>query len=367
MITISLCMIVKNEEDILERCLDSVSQLVDEIIIVDTGSTDQTKKIAGIYTDKIYDFQWIDDFSAARNYAFEKATKDYIFWMDADDIILADDIVRFKKLKEELTFDTDIIMMHYNAGFDEQGRTIFSYYRERLSKRSRNFKWQEPVHEYLQFGGKIVHSDVCITHAKKKEMINSRNLKIYENLLDKGEKLTPRGTYYYARELKDNGRLEEAAKMFDQFLESGLGWLEDNITACSELAKCYQLTDRPQKALESTLRSFYYDTPRAELCCQIGYHFKTQDEYRQAAFWFELALKVERPINSWGFYQEDYSSYIPSLECAVCYDKLGDIEKAEQYNDMAALYKPDSPSVIYNKNYFDSKKKASLISEGAKE
>ena len=70
MLTISLCMIVKNEEKILRRCLDSIKGLMDEIIIVDTGSTDNTRKIAEQYTEKVYDFEWIHDFSAARNFAF---------------------------------------------------------------------------------------------------------------------------------------------------------------------------------------------------------------------------------------------------------------------------------------------------------
>ncbi len=72
--TISLCMIVRNEEKVLARCLESVRGCVDEIVIVDTGSSDATKEIAARYTDRIYDFEWIDDFSAARNYAFEQAT-----------------------------------------------------------------------------------------------------------------------------------------------------------------------------------------------------------------------------------------------------------------------------------------------------
>ena len=63
-------MIVKNEEAVLERCLESLKGLFEEIVIVDTGSTDSTKEIATKYTDKIYDFQWINDFAAARNYAF---------------------------------------------------------------------------------------------------------------------------------------------------------------------------------------------------------------------------------------------------------------------------------------------------------
>ena len=73
MITVSLCMIVKNEERILARCLDSIADLMDEIIIVDTGSGDATKKIAANYTDQIYDFTWTGDFAAARNFAFSKA------------------------------------------------------------------------------------------------------------------------------------------------------------------------------------------------------------------------------------------------------------------------------------------------------
>ena len=70
----SLCMIVKNEEAVLKDCLDSLQALMDEIIIVDTGSVDRTKEIAARFTDKVYDFVWVDDFAAARNFAFSKAT-----------------------------------------------------------------------------------------------------------------------------------------------------------------------------------------------------------------------------------------------------------------------------------------------------
>ena len=79
---ISLCMIVRNEEAVLGRCLDSVADLVDEIILVDTGSTDNTKAVAAEYAAKIYDFPWCDDFSAARNYAVSQAVGDYWLWLD---------------------------------------------------------------------------------------------------------------------------------------------------------------------------------------------------------------------------------------------------------------------------------------------
>lgn len=82
---ISLCMIVKNEEKNLPRCLDSVKDVVDEMIIVDTGSSDKTKEIARSYGAKVFDFKWIDDFAAARNYSLEKATGEWILVLDADE------------------------------------------------------------------------------------------------------------------------------------------------------------------------------------------------------------------------------------------------------------------------------------------
>ena len=84
MITLSLCMIVKNEEDVLGRCLSCMDGIADEIVIVDTGSTDRTREIALQFTSKVYDFPWRDDFAAARNFAFSKATMDYTLWLDAD-------------------------------------------------------------------------------------------------------------------------------------------------------------------------------------------------------------------------------------------------------------------------------------------
>ena len=80
MITISLCMIVKNEEKVLARCLDSIADLMDEIIIVDTGSSDNTKEIAKKYTDKIYDFAWIDDFRRHVIILFPRRQKSIFMW-----------------------------------------------------------------------------------------------------------------------------------------------------------------------------------------------------------------------------------------------------------------------------------------------
>src|SRR5699024_2619925 len=141
MVTVSLCMIVKNEEDVLARCLDSVHHLVDEINIVDTGSTDNTIEIARKYTDRVFRFEWTGRFSDARNESFKYATKDYIFYLDADDVLLEKDQEKFKKLKETLDPVVDSVSMFYHAGTDEFGNITLSYRRNRLVKRSRNFRW----------------------------------------------------------------------------------------------------------------------------------------------------------------------------------------------------------------------------------
>lgn len=353
MTTISLCMIVKNEQDIIARCLNSVKDIVDEIIIIDTGSTDNTKKIVKDFTNKVFDFDWINDFSAARNYSYSKATMDYILWLDADDVILEEDRVKLKQLKQSIDPAVDIVMMKYNVGFDAQGDVNFSFFRERLSKRAGNYLWYEPVHEYLQMSGNIINVDICITHKKNNIPVPGRNLAIYEEIVSQGKELTTRGLYYYARELKDNGRYDDAIKYFNKFLDSEKGWLEDNITACSELAKCYIINNDGKISLKAMLRSFEYDTPRAELCCQIGYYYKNKGIYYQAVFWFNLARKLKEPENSWGFINHDSWGYIPCIELSVCYNKLGNIEKAIKYNNKAAEYKPDDPSVLHNKKYFE--------------
>lgn len=235
MVTISLCMIVKNEEDVIARCLDSVKDIVDEIIIVDTGSTDNTKEIVKGYTDKVFDFEWIDDFSAARNYSFSKATKDFILWLDADDVILEKDREKFKQLKQNLDNKVDAVMMKYNVGFDKNGNVTLSYFRERLSKRINNYQWMEPVHEYLKVNGNTINSDICITHKKERVAVQGRNLSIYKKNISKGMNLTPRGLYYYARELFYNREYDDAIKHFNKFLDTEEGWVEDNISSCYTL------------------------------------------------------------------------------------------------------------------------------------
>lgn len=353
MISISLCMIVKNEENTLDRCLSSVAKAVDQIIIVDTGSTDGTKAIARTYTEAVADFVWIDDFAAARNYAFSLAEMDYILWLDADDMLEEEDLAKLIALKQTLDPTVDSVTMNYHLGFDEYGHVSFSLRRNRLVKRSNNFRWIGAVHEYLEVGGHIWDSDIAVTH-RGDDQHGDRNLNIYLKKLSRGEAFSPRDTYYFANELRDHRIFELAAHYYEKFLNQGQGWVEDNLAACGKLADCFHALGDRTKELQYILQSFQYAPPRPEFCCRLGFRFLQQNEYATAIFWYKLALDTPIPEKNWGMQNTSYSTWLPHLQLCVCYDRLGQHETAYTHNELARQYRPNDPSIVSNKKYLET-------------
>lgn len=349
--TFSLCMIVKNEEKHLSRCLDSVKGIFDELVIVDTGSTDETKRVAYAYTDKVYDFAWCDDFSAARNASFSHATGDYVAWLDADDRLDEESRVKWEQLKTTLEPQTDAVMMPYAAA------PGFVYYRERLVKRMAHFSWVGFVHEVLPVRGNIVYSDITVHHTPEKARgVSERNLRLYEKKLAAGVRFTARETYYYARELLEHQKNERAATYLKQFLDMPHGWFADKTEACLLLYSLYAETDN-DSARQYLTRALGYEqvTPRA--LCLMGDECLRTNRLQQALFWYRAALECPKEYRKSGFVQTDYEVYYPALSLCVCYDRLGDRKTAAEYNEMAAGVHPTSEAVQYNREYFDMRTK----------
>lgn len=350
-VTVSLCMIVRDEEDVLERCLSSIEGIVDEIIIVDTGSTDRTKEIARKFTDKIYDFEWIDDFAAARNYAFSKADKDYILWLDADDYFTDEDRQLLCETIQTLDRSVDSVTMPYHVFVDEKQKAVHSIRRNRLVRRACGFRWIGAVHEYLEVYGNIIHSDTAVKHNKVKSYTD-RNLRIYRKLEAAGAAFSPRDMYYFANELKDNQLYEEAVVYYEKFLATGMGWIEDKINACIKLALCYSRLHEKSKALLALFRTMEYDKPRAEACCRIGSMFFEVNMTEISIYWYELALTLTRPEDPLAMLESEAWTWLPHLQLCMCYFRLGDHEKANEHNEIALSYHPTHPSMIHNKQFF---------------
>ncbi|MEH7525214.1 glycosyltransferase family 2 protein, partial [Bacillus sp. JJ1503] len=160
--TISLCMIVKNEETYLRRCLESVKNQVDEIIIVDTGSTDSTIGIAEEFETSIFTYEWDKDFAAARNFSLEKAKSDYILVLDADEYLDEDTNLQMV-INEKKDFYIINLKNYMDGGYITIHQAI------RLFKNKMNLKYYGKIHEHLNihdfnnltndFAGFVIHHD----------------------------------------------------------------------------------------------------------------------------------------------------------------------------------------------------------------
>lgn len=361
MISISLCMIVKNEEEVLARCLDTVKDIVDEINIVDTGSTDATVEIAKRYTDRVFYFEWIGDFAAARNESFKYATKDYILYLDADDVLLEADQEKLKNLKMTLDPSVDSVSMYYNAGQDSYGNVTLQYRRNRLVKRSRNFKWKGDCHQYLEVYGKIINSDIAVTHKKIRHSVG-RNLSIYQKKIDRGDIFTARDYFYYGNELRENGYYEKAIESYNNNIQMKEGWIEDKVYACLNKADCYRFIGKTEEEILSLFESFQFSkTPRPETCSRIGYYYQRMNDYQSAIFWYKLATELDVDFNKWSFTYPAYSTWYPHLQMCVCYYNLQDFEQAYFHNEKAREYRPDDERILFNKELLESKINSNLL------
>ena len=359
MSTISLAMIVKNEEKTLARCLNSIKEAVDEIIIVDTGSTDSTKQIAKKFTNNVYDFEWVNDFSKARNYAFSLSTSDNIMWLDADDVVPKTTLEKIKILKTILAPQKiDMVFMLYATSFNLSNEPTFKFYRERIVKNHSGYIWQDPVHEAITPSGNIFYLNHYIEHRKDTiKKYSNRNLKIYQDLISTNVVLSPRQQFYYARELMYNNKISASIKVFEKYLKNDSLWLENRINAHIDLYNCYLIKNNIKKARNTLIKTLEFTTPRAEIMCKIADTFLMENDIDTAIFWYKLALNYEPNIRSGGFFQMEYYNIYPLLNLCVCYHKKGDDNLAKEYNDKAGKVDPKNEPYLKNKKFFSRLKK----------
>ncbi len=331
MITVSLCMIVKNESKVLSRCLDSIADLVDEIVIVDTGSTDDTVAIARLYTDRVYDFKWIDDFSAARNYAFSLCECDYIYSADADEILNDENREKFRILKESLDPEIEIVQMYY--GNQLENGTVYNFDRElrpKLFKRVRKFTWIERVHETVRTDPVVFDSDIEITH---KPLSNhaSRDYRVFEDMIRNGEKFSPRLFSFYAKELFVSGEKDDFRKAEDFFTQiaDGEETTPDDLrfAICIVVKAAYWRQDY-LKMYRYAMKEVAGD-PCSEICFLLGSYYEDLRDYKEAAIWYyNAAFECHSILNI--KYEKEYA-----LQGLVdVYNNLGLTEQAREYEKL---------------------------------
>jgi glycosyltransferase involved in cell wall biosynthesis len=231
-------MIVKNEEVNLPRCLDSASQLVDEIVVVDTGSSDRTKELAATKGAQVFDFAWIDDFSAARNESIRRSTGDWIFWLDADEWL--DESNQFL-VKGLLTSLDDriagyVMLQHSPTQYlwdGEPARAEDQIARQvRLFRSDPRIRWESRIFEQIRpsirrAGGSIETTEIVIQHSgyQSAQCMHTRlvrNLRLIE-MQNRDQPGDPYTLYSLADLLCAAARSEEAIPHLERCLEISPG------------------------------------------------------------------------------------------------------------------------------------------------
>ena len=326
MVTFSLCMIVKNEEAVLDRCLASIADLMDEIIIVDTGSTDRTKEIAGHYTDRIYDFPWQNDFSAARNFSFSKATMDYIYTADADEVLDHENHQRFIYLKKSLIPEIEIIQMKYITS--EEFNTVMNIrneYRPKLYKRLWQFRWIDPIHETVQTQPLIFDSDIEILHLPQ-SVHSRRDFDLFLRTFGDGRPISDKLHTMYARELFISGTDEDFLQAQPVFMQTIRTSGEDNSAqnnsngrlpeAVCILCRCMRIQNKTADFFKYALRSMTY-YPCSEICCELGQYFYDNGDPEEAIRWYYCAA-----YETSGILNVRTNGNLPLQALSRCYEQL---------------------------------------------
>ncbi|MCR4587290.1 MAG: glycosyltransferase family 2 protein [Lachnospiraceae bacterium] len=298
MITVSVCMIVKNEEAVLARCLDSLQGIADEIIIADTGSTDSTREIAAKYTDKVYDFPWTGSFSDARNFVFSKANCDYIYSADADEVIDDENRQKFMILKKAMVPEIDIVQMYYSNQLEFS--TIYNYdseLRPKLYKRLRTFRFEEPIHEQVVLEPVIFDSDITIIHKPQGEH-TSRDLAAFEKIWQQGDTMSHRLHGIYARELFISGTDEDFVRAVPYFQQATMDTTASEETLMETFAvlvRAYHIQKDVERLFNYAMKAVLL-TPCSEVCYELGLYYKEKEDLKEASIWFYNALHETEAI-----------------------------------------------------------------------
>lgn len=339
--SISLCMIVKNEERCLERCLKSVENVVSEIIIVDTGSTDRTVEIARQFTDKIYTFEWINDFAAARNFAIEHASGDYILQLDADEYLCEGT----EYLQEELDKSYYFLRIRNEVG---QGRAQTHLF-VRLFRNQPSMRYEGKLHEQINLDKNknlpygymncVIYHDGYLDEVVKEKNKGKRNMDIIK--ADIKSNPTPFNYYNLGLQYVHEKNYKEAVEAFKKSYSMASNQTYTPrllILLFNSLLHLKQYKQAMDVASDSAL--LYPNSPNmwyglANVYYEMGF-------IEDAKICLERCLEIgeEAGIQEYN-HEEGSGSFLANAKLCEIYLEQGDKEQANKYFLKAVEEAPD--------------------------
>ena len=301
--TLSLCLIVKasdDEAELLNRLLSKTPPVFDEICITITGKNKKVEEVAKQYNAKISYFDWINDFSAARNFNFSQATSDYIMWVDSDDLIKGAENI--PNLMEKIGKDgnvIDAIVMDYLYDFDEYGVCIVKHLKTRIVKNDGCVKWVGALHEDFSPTRELLAEkcpDIQIVHLTNDKRVKdnfARNTTIAKSVLEKNPD-DPRSYWLVANALLSEGKDKESLDYYYQFIEKSNSE-EEIFLAWHRIADVFMRLGEFDKAFMAELQALRLRPYYPDAYFGLGKLYFEQHKYREAESVILDGLKKEIP------------------------------------------------------------------------
>ena len=338
-------MIVKNEEWVLGRTLPNLVKHLDEVIVVDTGSTDRTVEIAQELGAKVFHFAWINDFSAARNESLKHATGDWILWIDADEFMKEEDLLALKGFLGQASNDSYQLELR-ECELDKYEFSNF-YVRVKLFRNGRGSHFERPINEQVcAADGKVAGGDlipnIYIYHwggrvsAEKKQQKKERNIELLSQAAEKNPK-DPAYRFLLANNFKEMGMLEQAIKEFEQAIATDpKGYLAASAHAAQ--AWCHYKNKNGMEAFKSARRALELDQNLPDAYNLIGIILGGAGKYDEALQVLDEVGKLDTSAAVTKNISMRQYKYTPFLYRGLIYDMAGQKEKAREAYLKAAEY-----------------------------
>ncbi len=371
-------MIVKNEEFHLEDCLKSIRPFVEEIVIVDTGSTDKTLEVAAkyadiveTYTDCNYDDGQIRSFAEARQKSFDLATQPWVMWIDADDVMQGAEHLP----KMIADFDAQrgdraaYAMLPYEYAHDDEGNCICLHYRERIVTPKEAFRWVNPVHEVLLSDPEILTASlntemIRVIHERQKIPRNTnpeRNLRILKDYCEThGD--DPRQLYYLGLEYFNVGNLPDSMKTLEKYVELS-GWEDEKTLALIKLCEINRSLGNFDKSIEWGTKAALVKESWGECYFEIAktYYFQAGTEsdsgkkrrlYEKCANFSKIGLTLP-PTKTVLFLNPQERDVEIHRYLNIALNAMGDVGSALDSVNFALSKKPKDEQLLGNKRLYE--------------
>lgn len=356
MLPISICMIAKNEEQHIEECLSRLKPYCNEIVLVDTGSTDATLTIAAKYTDKIYHFDWINDFSAARNYSIAQAKNDWILSIDCDEYLESVDSDKLLHLINSRPCEVGQVLIRNR--FSQNGQASIENIRVSRLFNKNYFHYEGSIHEQLERKptaaddsltyNESMHSDLPIPAFKvpltllhvgydgSEEEMRAKALRNIA-LLEKELKTKGEDSYLYYQLGQSCVRLKDYEKAYEWFnlglsmdVDITQGYVQNMVEAYG-----YCLLDMKRFDEALLLEGIYNDfAVRADFVFLMGLIYMNNARFNDAIEEFKKATIMEQ------FSVEGTNSYRANYNIGVIYECMGQFENARRYYIKCGGFEP---------------------------